>query len=161
MFAIVGAFVDVFGRITSAGFSPSVLWRRAVGLPLSAWGTTLAHAGLGVSLLGDGTARIMQSGGPTVEQVSSALGGTCDLIRASGARPILRALQLARVGEGYHLSTLRSSGSSVAQLENGLVVGTSRIYLVDSGALDPMPPGPITKLAMCNATRISNNLVGS
>lgn len=52
IFAIVGAFVDVFGRITSAGFSPSVLWRRAVGLPLSAWGTTLAHAGLGVSLLG-------------------------------------------------------------------------------------------------------------
>lgn len=53
IYLIVGAFVEIFGRVFPAGLraSKNVL-SRARGLPLSAWGTALAHAGLGVTLLG-------------------------------------------------------------------------------------------------------------
>ena len=53
VYLIVGAFVEVFTRIFPMGLraSKNVL-SRAKGLPLSAWGTAFAHAGLGVTLLG-------------------------------------------------------------------------------------------------------------
>ncbi len=37
---------------SSAEVSGGAFWRRALGLPRSAWGTAFAHAGLGVTLLG-------------------------------------------------------------------------------------------------------------
>lgn len=52
LFVIVGAFVEIWGRISGGGLSPSVMFARAIGLPWSAWGTAIAHAGVGVSLLG-------------------------------------------------------------------------------------------------------------
>jgi cytochrome c-type biogenesis protein CcmF len=50
VFAIVGAFTDLYGRIFAEGIEGS--WRRALGLPRSVWGTAFAHAGLAVTLLG-------------------------------------------------------------------------------------------------------------
>ncbi|MDH7796340.1 MULTISPECIES: heme lyase CcmF/NrfE family subunit [unclassified Beijerinckia] len=52
LFVMVGAFVEIWGRISGGGLSPSVMLARATGLPWSAWGTAFAHAGVGVSLLG-------------------------------------------------------------------------------------------------------------
>ena len=49
---IVGAFADVWQK---AGFKRNGLargWSRLKGLPGSSWGTALAHAGLGVTMLG-------------------------------------------------------------------------------------------------------------
>src|SRR5271166_2742580 len=53
IYLIVGSFVEIFSRIFPAGLraSKNVL-SRAKGLPLSAWGTAFAHAGLGVTMLG-------------------------------------------------------------------------------------------------------------
>ncbi len=51
-YLIIGSFVEVFGRVVVKGASPSVWFSRAIGLPRSAWGTALAHAGLGVTLFG-------------------------------------------------------------------------------------------------------------
>jgi cytochrome c-type biogenesis protein CcmF len=52
VYVIVGAFIETWSRITGGGFNPGVMWRRAVGLPLSQWGTAIAHAGAGVTLFG-------------------------------------------------------------------------------------------------------------
>ncbi len=50
IYLIVGAFVEVYGRIFASGAKTALA--RARGLPRSAFGTALAHAGLGVTLLG-------------------------------------------------------------------------------------------------------------
>ncbi|WP_296710012.1 heme lyase CcmF/NrfE family subunit [Rhodoblastus sp.] len=53
IYLIVGAFTEIFGRIFPSGLGSSKnAFYRAKGLPLSAWGTAFAHAGLGVTLLG-------------------------------------------------------------------------------------------------------------
>ena len=50
IFVITGSLVDVTRRVMSGGLGNA--WSRAVGLPRSAFGTAIAHAGLGVTLLG-------------------------------------------------------------------------------------------------------------
>jgi cytochrome c-type biogenesis protein CcmF len=52
VFVIVGAITDLAERIGLLRSPPSVVLRRAGGLPRSAWGTGLAHLGLGLTLLG-------------------------------------------------------------------------------------------------------------
>jgi len=50
VYLIVGSFVETIGRIARGG--AALAWTRAKGLPRSAWGSALAHAGAGVCLLG-------------------------------------------------------------------------------------------------------------
>ncbi|GLK81424.1 heme lyase CcmF/NrfE family subunit [Methylopila turkensis] len=52
LFAIVGAFAEIAERAKLFRASPAESVRRARGLPSSAWGGALAHAGMGVTLLG-------------------------------------------------------------------------------------------------------------
>jgi cytochrome c-type biogenesis protein CcmF len=51
-FIIVGAIVDIAERIQLFRAPASVSFARARGLPRAAWGTAVAHAGVGVMLLG-------------------------------------------------------------------------------------------------------------
>ena len=50
LYLIVGAFTEVVLRV--AARQPGVIARRLLGLPLSAYGAALAHAGVGLTLLG-------------------------------------------------------------------------------------------------------------
>jgi cytochrome c-type biogenesis protein CcmF len=52
LFVMVGALTDLSERIGVLRVPFATAARRAGGLPRSAWGTTLAHFGLGVTLLG-------------------------------------------------------------------------------------------------------------
>ncbi len=52
IYVVVGAFAEVASRVRRGGGGPKTALARALGLPRSAWGTALAHAGLGVTLLG-------------------------------------------------------------------------------------------------------------
>jgi cytochrome c-type biogenesis protein CcmF len=52
LFVILGSLAEIAGRVWRRGAGAAILAQRALGLPLSAWGTALAHAGLGVSLIG-------------------------------------------------------------------------------------------------------------
>lgn len=52
LYCIVGAFVEVAGRIVGRGVPVSVMFARAWGLPRSSWGTAFAHAGVGLTLFG-------------------------------------------------------------------------------------------------------------
>ena len=52
VYLIFGSFVEIYGRVAGRGVSLAVAAARAKGLPRSAWGGALAHAGVGVCLLG-------------------------------------------------------------------------------------------------------------
>ena len=52
LWVIVGALTDIAERIGLFKLPPRVVLHRAAGLPRSAWGTALAHAGIAVSLMG-------------------------------------------------------------------------------------------------------------
>ena len=69
VYVIVGAFAEIvnrcFGRIALVKGGIAQAWRHATGLPLSTYGTALAHAGIGVSLLGlAGTAGARRKSSP-------------------------------------------------------------------------------------------------
>jgi cytochrome c-type biogenesis protein CcmF len=49
---VAGAFAEIVERTRAFRVPGSESWRRLVGLPRGAWGMTLAHAGLGVFVLG-------------------------------------------------------------------------------------------------------------
>jgi cytochrome c-type biogenesis protein CcmF len=49
---LLATLIDLAGRFGLGRGRPAEIWRRAVGLPRSAWGGALAHAGLAVALLG-------------------------------------------------------------------------------------------------------------
>lgn len=51
-FVVFGAFAEIAQRIAPRRTQVALMLARARGLPLSAWGTAFAHAGLGLSLLG-------------------------------------------------------------------------------------------------------------
>ncbi|NNG03740.1 MAG: heme lyase CcmF/NrfE family subunit [Inquilinus sp.] len=50
--AFFGALTEFADRIRLFRAPPAENWRRALGLPRSAWGLTLAHAGLGLAIAG-------------------------------------------------------------------------------------------------------------
>jgi cytochrome c-type biogenesis protein CcmF len=52
LFVITGAITDLCERVGLLRSPLSVVLRRAAGLPRSAWGTGIAHLGLGITLLG-------------------------------------------------------------------------------------------------------------
>jgi len=53
VYLMVASFVEIWGRVFPQGFKKRAnAFGRLAGLPLSAWGAALAHAGLGVTLLG-------------------------------------------------------------------------------------------------------------
>ena len=51
-FLMAGVVVDMIERTGLSRVPPATALRRALGLPRSAWGTALAHFGLGLSVLG-------------------------------------------------------------------------------------------------------------
>jgi cytochrome c-type biogenesis protein CcmF len=52
VFVILGAITDFAERTAVAKVPLGASFRRAVGLPRSAWGTMFAHLGLGITLIG-------------------------------------------------------------------------------------------------------------
>jgi cytochrome c-type biogenesis protein CcmF len=52
VFVVASAIWDLGERIAARASSASAIWSRAVGLPRSAWGTAIAHAGVGVTVIG-------------------------------------------------------------------------------------------------------------
>lgn len=52
VFLVVGAFWEVGERVVARATGASAIWSRAKGLPRSAWGTALGHAGVGISVIG-------------------------------------------------------------------------------------------------------------
>jgi len=51
VYLTIGSFTEIYGRLRGAQ-NASSLFARAMGLPRSAWGTAIAHAGVGLTLFG-------------------------------------------------------------------------------------------------------------
>ena len=51
VYLTIGSFTEIYGRLRGAQNASSV-FARAIGLPRSAWGTAIAHAGVGLTLFG-------------------------------------------------------------------------------------------------------------
>jgi len=52
LYVMIGALTDLAERINLFRATPGVSFKRAIGLPRSAWGTAVAHFALGITLLG-------------------------------------------------------------------------------------------------------------
>ncbi|SFC24628.1 cytochrome c-type biogenesis protein CcmF [Bosea sp. CRIB-10] len=52
VFLVVGAFWEVGERVVGRASGAAAMLSRAKGLPRSAWGTALGHAGVGISVIG-------------------------------------------------------------------------------------------------------------
>jgi cytochrome c-type biogenesis protein CcmF len=52
VYLVLGSINEIVSRSWSRGTSLSVAWRKARGLPRSAWGTSIAHAGVGLTVIG-------------------------------------------------------------------------------------------------------------
>jgi cytochrome c-type biogenesis protein CcmF len=52
LYLILGSLNEIVTRSWSKGNSLAVAWRKASGLPRSAWGTAIAHAGVGLTVIG-------------------------------------------------------------------------------------------------------------
>jgi cytochrome c-type biogenesis protein CcmF len=52
VFLVLGSFNEIVTRSWSKGTPLSVAWRKATALPRSTWGTVIAHAGVGLTVIG-------------------------------------------------------------------------------------------------------------
>ena len=52
VYLVLGSVNEIVSRSWSRGAPLSVAWRKARGLPRSAWGTSIAHAGVGLTVIG-------------------------------------------------------------------------------------------------------------
>ena len=52
LWLVIGAAVEIVTRSYRKGLAFAVVLRRAFGLPLSAWGSAFAHAGMGITVIG-------------------------------------------------------------------------------------------------------------
>uniref|UniRef100_UPI0021C7B93B heme lyase CcmF/NrfE family subunit n=1 Tax=Microvirga sp. Mcv34 TaxID=2926016 RepID=UPI0021C7B93B len=52
VYLVLGSLNEIVTRSWSKGTTLSVAWRKARGLPRSAWGTAIAHAGVGLTVIG-------------------------------------------------------------------------------------------------------------
>ncbi len=112
LYLVIGAFADVWGRIAGRGVTARVAMARAVGLPRSAWGTALAHAGLGVTVLG------LAATGWGVERIASIRPGeSIDL----GPFEVAIGAPAQRIGPNYSEITattqIRRGGLLVATID--------------------------------------------
>ena len=112
LYLFVGAFADVFQRIVQARGARDALG-RARGLPRSAWGTALAHAGVAVTILG------LSASGWGVERVVRVAAG-----EAVGVGPYTLQFGTAerRTGPNYSAlvlptRVLDAAGREVATIE--------------------------------------------
>jgi len=52
VYLVLGSLNEIVTRSWSKGTPMAVAWRKARGLPRSAWGTSIAHAGVGLTVIG-------------------------------------------------------------------------------------------------------------
>jgi cytochrome c-type biogenesis protein CcmF len=74
VFVIAGSLSEIATRASRGGGGVGLMLRKAVGLPISAWGTAIAHAGVGVFILG-----VASTAYQTERIASVRLGETVDL----------------------------------------------------------------------------------
>ena len=134
-YLVIGSAMEIVSRARGYGGSRSrdvaTTWRRAVGLPRSAWGTALAHAGVGVVVIGIAAQGWATEGLATIKPGESLASG-----------PYVATLDRVgpRTGENYEETTafltLRTrAGDWVGPVETGKRFYPSRKMTVTESGL--------------------------
>ena len=112
VYLIVGSFADVASRIWARGQPARLMLARAVGLPRSAWGAAIVHAGLGVTLMG------LAATGWGVERIGTIkLGQGIDLGPYQATIENLRSRQGPNYSEVLARTVISRGGADVATVE--------------------------------------------
>jgi ferredoxin len=77
-----------------------------------------------------------------------------DLVKAR-LIPIISSIKIPNVGSSYHVGSLQDESGKNLISSEGIIEGTTSIYVVDSASLPRIPVGPITIAAMINAIRVA------
>ena len=134
-YLIVGSALEILSRARGYGGSRTrdlgTVWRRAIGLPRSAWGTALAHAGVGVVVIG-----IAGQGWATESLATMKPGDTLGV--GSYVATLDRLGQ--RPGENYeetvaYLTLRTKDGDAVGPVETGKRFYPSRTMTVTESGL--------------------------
>jgi cytochrome c-type biogenesis protein CcmF len=118
---IAGSATDVVYRVYRKGLSVRTLIERAIGMPRSAWGTALAHAGMGITVIG----------------ISATVWGVETLAVVSKNEPlvvgpytVMLEQAFKRTGQGFHEDVARfivtESGQSKGAIETSKRIHTGR-----------------------------------
>ena len=146
IYVIAGSFADAFSRIRS-GSSGGAMISRALGIPRSAWGTAIAHAGVGVSLLG------LAATGWGVETIASLKPG--DTVALAHYQVTLDGVA-PRQGPNYRETvaamTVRSAGAVVAKMEPSRRFFTARRMSTSQAGLLNVSLGQIHVVISDNET---------
>ena len=93
LWMILGSATEIFHRIWPRRFDLSIILARALGLPRSAWGTAMAHAGLGITVIG------IAATAWGVEHIAITKMGEKILV---GPYTVTLDTSFKRTGQGYH-----------------------------------------------------------
>ena len=112
VYIIIGSGAEIAARVWKRGMAFGVVWQRLAGLPLSAFGTATAHAGVGIVVLG------LAVTGWGVEQVVSMKPGQPI---ALGPYELVLEHVFSRKGPNYDEAvaqiSIRRNGAEVSQVE--------------------------------------------
>jgi cytochrome c-type biogenesis protein CcmF len=118
VFLVLSGLNEIVTRSWVRGAAPSLALRRAVGLPRSAWGAALAHAGVGVTVIG------IAATAWSVEAIGSIKPG--ERIEAGGYAVRLDSV-VPRTGPNFREDVARLTAFSGTR-EIGALETTKRIY---------------------------------
>ncbi|MGO9755627.1 MAG: heme lyase CcmF/NrfE family subunit [Roseiarcus sp.] len=112
IYIVLGSLSEIVARVWRRGASPGVLFSRARGIPGSAWGSAIAHIGVGITLLGLAATAF---GAETIADMRvgepAAVGPYQVTFRAIGARPGPNYREIVATAD------IRSGGTVVATVE--------------------------------------------
>jgi cytochrome c-type biogenesis protein CcmF len=113
IYVILGALSEIFARLWRGGASVPVAFSRAFGLRLSAWGSAVAHVGVGLTLLG------LAMTGFGAETIAAMKIGEPRMV---GPYEVTFESVQPRVGPNYRdtvaKAAIRSGGTIVAEVES-------------------------------------------
>ncbi|MBX4959698.1 heme lyase CcmF/NrfE family subunit [Rhizobium lentis] len=122
LFLILGAIADLWYRAGIGKVAGAIAWHRLTGLPRSAFGTALAHAGLGVTVLGIVAVTTFQS----EHVVEMKPGQTVDAGGYSLQFDGMRAARGPNYTEERGHFTIRRAGAAVADTWSAKRLYTAR-----------------------------------
>jgi cytochrome c-type biogenesis protein CcmF len=140
VYVVLGALSEILFRIWRPGAPLGLVLPRALGLPLSAWGSALAHTGVGLTLLGlamtgfgaetiasvkAGDARVVGPYTVVIEQIAPRLGPNYrDLVAQAAIRR--DGVVVARVESTKRFFPARQMSTTQAGI---VTLGLGQIYL--------------------------------